>query len=322
MFVGRAEAQLPSAFDRGAVGVSGGSMLFYGDLTDYNILPDLNRFPNSFKRGYRAFLKKKLIGGLGARVGFEKGGLQGEHRNGEGAQLLRFETDVTNVNLSANYELTRIFTDKKKVGERRYYADLNVGIGLLFFRSYSYRSELGGYKNYYGYTEADVDKGGNKKILLGRDDQVMKLSVPVGVDFGYRLNKSLDVTANVSLFNTTTDKLDSFVRDWTARDKFAYFGVGLTYNFNRSEDQYPEKEEEEEDEEEGGSASSSDQEDEVPDVSDIDVSEASADKKGLLQDIFDGDGDKSKEDLLRIKMKLFQIQMKLFQMQYLLKQQE
>jgi hypothetical protein len=292
-------------------------MLFYGDLAGYDVFPDLRHVPNTFRSGYRFFIKKKVIGGLGGRLSFEKGGLQGGHRNGRGAQHLSFRTDVTNLSLSANYELTRILTKEKKVGDRRFFADLNVGIGLLWFRSYSLRSEIGGYKNFYGYTEADVDQGGNKKILLDRDKQLMRLSVPVGVDFGYRLNHNTDLTANVALFNTTTDKLDSFVRDWTARDKFAYFGLGLTYNFNRSEDQYPEKKEEKKEAEATSSSSGGG----GTDISDIDISEASGDKQGLFKKLFQG-SDKSEEDMLRIKMKLFQIQLKLFQMQYLLGQKQ
>jgi hypothetical protein len=165
-----------------------------------------------------------------------------------------------------------------------------------------------------------VDKGGNKKILLDRDDQLLRMSVPVGLDLGYRINENTDITANICLFNTTTDKLDSFVRDWSARDKFAYFGVGLTYNFNRSEDQYPEKKEEEKKKEKQASAEKEEQESST-DISEIDISEASADEQGLFKKLFKG-SDKSDEDLLRIKMKLFQIQMKLFQMQYLLGQEK
>ncbi len=293
-------------------------MLFYGDLAGYDVLPDLRAFPNTFRTGYRVFVKRKFLGGLGGRLSFEKGGLEGGHRNGAGAQHLSFRTDVTNLNLSVNYELTRILTDKKKVGDRRYYMDLNVGIGMLWFRSYSIRSEIGGYKNYYGYTEADVDKGGNKKVLLDRADQLLRLSVPVGVDFGFRLNHNTDITANVALFNTTTDKLDSFVRDWTARDKFGYFGLGVTYNFNRSEDQYPEQKKKEE---KSSEQASKREKKESTDISEIDISEASADKKGLFKKLFQGSS-KDDEDLLRIKLKLFQIQMKLFQMQYLLGQQK
>ncbi len=296
-------------------------MLFYGDLAGYNVMPEVNRFPKAFHSGYRIFIKRKIIGGLGGRLSFEKGGLRGGHRNGRGAQFLKFRTDVTNINLSANYELTRILTETKKVEDRKYYAELNVGIGMLWFRSYSLRRDIGGYKEFYGYTEADVDKGGNKKILLDRDDQLLRMSVPVGLDLGYRINHNMDINANICLFNTTTDKLDSFVRDWSARDKFAYFGIGLTYNFNRSEDQYPEKKEEEEKAKKEEEQASAQEKEKSTDISDIDISEASADKQGLFKKLFKG-SDQSDEDLLRIKMKLFQIQMKLFQMQYLLGQQE
>ena len=76
---------LPAAFNKGAVGVSGGSMLFYGDLAGYYVLPRLSEFDNTFKTGYRVFIKRKVKWGLGGRLGFTKGKLQGGHRNGRGA---------------------------------------------------------------------------------------------------------------------------------------------------------------------------------------------------------------------------------------------
>lgn len=298
-----------SFFDRSALGVSGGSMLFYGDLTGYNVLPEFQNFSSSFGSGYRGFFKRKLAGGFGLRLGFEKGKLQGGHRNGRGAQHLSFRTDLMNFNLSANYELTRILAADKDIGDRKFYADLNVGVGLLLFRSYSYWSELGGIEQAYGYSLAD-GREENNELLLDKEERIMKLSIPVGVDLGYRVNHNTDITANICLFNTTTDKLDTFIRDWTARDKFGYFGLGVTYNFNRSEDQYPDNA--------TAQAGNGSGNPEDIDVSDIDISEASGGKKGIFSDVFSGDA--SEEELLQTKLRLFQLQLQLFQMHYLLEE--
>ena len=103
---------------------------------------------------------------------------------------------------------------------------------------------------------------------------------------------------------TFTDRLDAFSRDWTAKDKYEYIGVGITYNFNRSKEDEPKKREKKEDTKEANA--------------DTSTNVKSDDSNHKL---FSGKkkSNKGEEDeLLNIRLKLFETQLKLFEMQYLL----
>ena len=94
--------------------------------------------------------------------------------------------------------------------------------------------------------------------------------------------------------------MDAWDRDWTAKDKYNYIGIGVTYNFNRSHEDSPKKKAKEE-----VKNDAFDDEASVP---------AAKTKKGL----FSKKKKKEEDDLLKLRLKLFETQLKLFEMQYLM----
>ena len=59
-----------------------------------------------------------------------------------------------------------------------------------------------------------------------------ELVIPIGFRFDYKINKSLSVNLDASIRNVNTDKLDAYVDYHSAKDKYEYIAIGLTYKFD------------------------------------------------------------------------------------------
>src|SRR5690606_33093743 len=117
------------------------------------------------------------------------------------------------------------------------------------------------------------------------------------------------------LNNLSTDRLDTWDRDFSAQDKYSYFGVGLRYNFNREKSQYPKKKIKEvkvhKADDEKWKLFGSKKENVEPNAVKLDEPIASR-KSGKI------DQSRESEELEQVKLKMFELQLKLFEMQYLL----
>ena len=233
---GEEDKMLPTFFDGFSIGGSFGAGIFYGDLANYYVFPKVEDFGRTFRSVYRGYVQRDIEWGLGARIQFEKGSLKGGKTPGLQAAPVDFRTDFFNISLSAYYDVASLILRKGK--PRHYYFDLFVGVGWMGFRSFSFWEETQATKDYVGYVEVERTEGVSQKGLLEKDKLVKAWNMPIGVKFGYQLNHKFDITAEISQVNTFTDELDTWVRDWTARDKYGFYGIGITYNFNRKKDDF------------------------------------------------------------------------------------
>lgn len=293
------------------ISAGGGASWMLGDLVDYYSIPNPTNWNKNMNGSFRVGIGKWLMDDLGFRLKYQYGQLGGGRQPGPQSEHVTFETQFHDLNLDLKYSLIGLFSDKDLM-QRKWYVDLELGVGILFYRSFSIWTRTNGIKDYVGYEERPESLHLAQKNLLEKDDMEYTMTMPVGFNFGYRLNHKTDINVEGTVTNTFTDDLDTWHRGWTALDKYAYFGVGLTYNFNRTEDQYPPKRKK--NKKDGSDGASSAAATGVPagvDVSDINSggkgSGSKRSRRGSRED-----------DMLEIQLKMYELQLKLFEMQYLL----
>lgn len=305
---------LGAFFDGFSVGASAGVGLFHGSLADYDIFAPMDDFSKYYKFGWRVYVQREIKWGLSAKLGFEKGKLAGGRLPGKQSIPVDFESIYNTINLSATYDILDAFTKKDGLKNHKFYLNAEIGIGITFFRSVSYwRAEDGRPRDFVGYTVTDDNPPTQRYTLDAKTKPAIAFNVPVGFTFGYRLNYKTDVTFSYTLNNLSTQRLDTWDRDYASQDKYSYFGLGMRYNFNRSKSDYPKKKvkeaKDETDKKWGLFGSKKD------DVQPKDVA-----VKTPIESRQSGKIDPAMEDkeLDDVKMKMFELQLKLFEMQYLL----
>jgi hypothetical protein len=312
------DQQLIAFFNGFSVGASAGLALFHGSMADYDIFAPFEDFDTYYKFGWRVYAEKKFDFGLGAKLEFEKGSLGGGRLIGKESLPLDFESEYNTVNIKATYDiLNQLFGKGNDLDDYKFYLNAEIGIGLTFFRAIStwrpVGTQQGEIRDYVGYTVVDENPPTQRYALEDKDSPAIALNIPVGFTAGYRINHKTDVTFSYVLNNLATDRLDAWDRDFSANDKYSYFGVGLRYNFNRTKDQYPKKKEknEKEPKDKKWSLFGSKKDDVEPNEVSLPGPIESRQSNPITPD-------QSDEQLNDIKMKMFELQLKLFEMQYLL----
>lgn len=312
------DQQLIAFFNGFSVGASAGLALFHGSLADYDIFAPFDDFGTYYKFGWRVYAEKKFDFGLGAKLEFEKGTLGGGRLIGKESLPLDFESEYNTVNLKASFDLlNQLFGKGKDLDDHKFFINAEIGLGLTFFRAIStwrpVGTQQGEVRAAVGYTYIDDNPSTQRYRLDQKDKPALALNIPVGFTAGYRVNHKTDLTLSYTLNNLATDRLDSWDRDFSANDKYSYFGVGLRYNFNRTKDQYPKKKKKEEKEpkDKKWSLFGSKKDDVQPNEVSLPGPIESRQSNPIVPEQTD-------EQLNDIKMKMFELQLKLFEMQYLL----
>lgn len=293
-----ADKNFGKIFDGASVSFSLGTNNYFGDIADYSIFPRPNQMKESFTPGFKLSIAREIKWGLGAELNYQKGSLIGTRKTGKNSSIKSFENNFYNISLQVNYDLGSILFKKKKDTRLKLYGKL--GIGYMFYRTQLYDTKTLNTKDFEGYIESENTLGTAQKTLSDKTPIAKTLTIPYGITATYKINHKIDIHFDFTQMSTFTDRLDAFDRSWTAKDKYNYMGIGLTYNFNRSLEDAPKKREKKEKVE-----------------NDEETSNTTTKKKGLF-------GNKKKkvkdDELLNIRLKLFETQLKLFEMQYLLGQ--
>lgn len=303
-------------FDGFSVGASAGLGLFHGSLADYDIFAPMDEFDKYYKFAWRVNVERDIIWGLGAKLSFEKGKLAGGRLPGKQSLPVDFESIYNTIGLSARYDILNALTKKDGLENHKFFLNAEIGIGISLYRSLSYwRAEDGRVRDYVGYTVTDDNPPTQRYTADKKTAPAMAFNVPVGFTFGYRANYKTDITFSYTLNNLSTDRLDTWDRDFSAQDKYSYFGLGLRYNFNRDDSQYPAKKIKEEkvkkSSDEKWNLFGSKKEDVQPNT--INLQEPIESRKsGKI------DQTQQSDELEQVKLKMFELQLKLFEMQYLL----
>lgn len=306
-------------FNGFSIGGSAGAALFHGDLADYNTFAPFENYSTYYKFGWRVYASKEIKYGLKATLLFESGKLGGGRITGLQSPQINFRSEYRTLAAMASLDVLGELFRKDTGKPSKTFLDVEVGIGVTFFRSLSFwTGQDERIRDFVGYTVTDINPPTQRYTAATKTKPAAALNIPVGFTFGYRLNYKTDITASYTLNNLMTDRLDTWDRDWTASDKYSYFGLGLRYNFNRNKDDYPKKKKKEEKLKAPGETSDakwklfgSGKEDVKP--KDVTLSGPIESRKS--NKIVPAEQNKDMEE---IRMKMFELQLKLFEMQYLI----
>lgn len=279
-----------------SIGAGVGLMVPYGDLAPYKVFPKMAQRKTHFHTGYNVYLERDIKWGLGARAQFQKGQLKSERQTdiAQVGPLFASKVQFHNYSLQIRFDITDVLFKSNEY--RKFYVSGFAGAGIMYYRSYTFikNRESRWVYQAYGY---ETDKTPERIALTGKAKMQTNLYIPVTFRFGYRYNYKTDLYFEMSLNNTTTDQFDGFDRSsFTAKDKYGFFGIGMTYNFGRSEEDLPKKEEDKG--EEGG----------IGEIDDVKV----AKRRGIL-----GIGRKKSGEKMDLKLRMFDNQLRLLEMQYL-----
>lgn len=321
---GDSSANSMKFLDGFSVGASAGVGLFHGDLADYRHLAPLSDFSTHYRFAWRAFVQRDIKWGLGAQIHFEAGELGGGRIQGKQSPRINFRSEYRTLALVGTFDVLGELFRKDKEKQYKTYLIAEAGIGLTWFRAYTtWTGDDERVRDFVGYFVTDENPPTQRYVLDGRDSPKMALNIPVGFTFGYRLNYKTDVTFSYMLNNVMTDELDAKSLDWTANDKYSYYGVGLRYNFNRSPDEYPAKKPRKNKNKQSAADDSATDKDKKWRLFGSAKEDVKPKEVSIKEPIESRLGNKvdpavQNEELEAVRMKMFELQLKLFEMQYLL----
>lgn len=299
-------------FDGASISISAGINTYLGDLADYNLFPRSDQFKDYTSTAFKFSIARDIKWGLGAKLNYQSGKLEGTRKTGKNSSTVSFENSFFDISLQPQFLLSDILFKKNETRRFKIYAQ--VGIGYMFYRTRLYDSKTLNTKDFEGFIETEETEDLAQKTLSDKTPKATTLTIPYGLSVVYKLSHKIDLHLDVTQSSTTTDRLDAFDRSWTAKDKYDYIGIGLTYNFNRTSDDAPKKRSKKNEIKkfEDDSANNSSNNGNTTSM----LNQPQNRKRGL----FGNRNRKSNNDdpLLNVRLKLFETQLKLFEMQYLL----
>ena len=215
-------------FNTWSVTLSGGSMLFYGDLRQFDFYPiskknstdwyDLKKGLSERDKGFSLSATKQITSIFGIQGMIETGGLQGVKIKADE----HFKTSFITYGLNLKVDFLPIFNPNIKDHKINVYCLL--GFGLIDFKSLQTSISTGDTIHSYGYGQY-----GQKK------KRTTEVYIPLGLGVKYKINKKFDVGLESTIYNVNTDKLDAHKKVGTAKDKYGYTAITLTYKIGKKD---------------------------------------------------------------------------------------
>ncbi len=212
-----------------SVSASFGSMLFYGDLRQFDFYPSSN---NNIQEWYKVnndnITERKWGGSFSVNKQITPIlGLQGQFLMGKISGIKNksnkyFEANIYEYGINATISLSNLLVRNIKNKKINVYA--LAGIGLVDFRTYKRELDTDKFLQDYGY-----DEDGETKTKM-----TTETVIPIGCGIKYKINNKLDIGIEATLRNVYTDKLDADVKANTAKDKYGYTSIGITYKFGKN----------------------------------------------------------------------------------------
>ncbi len=222
--------------DNVSVNANFGSLLFYGDIKQYDYYP-VAKFDNERSWGGGLSLTKTFNSYVGLQGQYIVGGLKGTKRN----LASHFTANISEYSLSAVVNLSNVLFPEVKDRKLTFYG--YGGIGIVSFRSQLLA--LGTDKFIAGYGYSDTDEKVKKTVENNDGTYYNKKKTnetvfPLALGLKYRINGKISVTLESSLRSVNTDKLDSYKAIGSAKDKYGYTSLGISYKFITNEAKDPE----------------------------------------------------------------------------------
>lgn len=211
-----------SVYNTWSATLSGGSMLFYGDLRQYDFYPvgksDYPKDISERKLGFGLAVNKQLTPLFGVQGFLQSGELSGFRRSVKAY----FNTSFLAYGVNATLNISNLFNSSKENRKFKFYGF--AGLGYVDFKAKQQRF----------ITDATIHSEGYGEF--GQEDKkTTELVIPVGLGVKYMINKRFDIGLESSLNNVNSDKLDARAVKNTARDKYGYTCLTLTYKIGKNE---------------------------------------------------------------------------------------
>ena len=209
--------------------VSGGSMLFYGDLRQFDFFPMSKHYVKKHYHSIKQnFSERKWGGGLSVTKHFSPAfALQAQFQTGtlEGIKTRQNEYFITVFN---EYGVNGIINFGNLFFPYIPNHKINV-YGLLGYSWIDFKV-----KRWNISTDALIHSQGYN--APGQEHKrTTEVCIPIGLGFKYKINKHFDIGLECQLVNVNSDKLDDHVRSLSARDKYGYTSFQFTYKIGRNE---------------------------------------------------------------------------------------
>ncbi len=216
-----------NSFNSYSINVNGGTMIFYGDISDYDWYSTKS---GELKFGYGISVKKSFNHVLGLQGYFLKGNLSAS-RNKEKlpasfSNSVYFNAELLEYGFSAIINFNNLAFPKDAKNRKCYVYGL-IGAGLTSFRTIKKDITTDNILGFYGYSS-----DGSKK------DMTAEAVFPIGLGLKFKISKAIDISIESSVRNLHSDKLDVEESINTSKDKYGYTSIGITYNFGKNDNSY------------------------------------------------------------------------------------
>lgn len=202
--------------------LSGGSMLFYGDIRQYPIYPvGKSPYPEGIserKWGFGLAVTNQLSPIFAVQGQFQCGKLSGFRRQVKAY----FITGFTEYALNGIVNLGDVFYHKLTTLGFSVYGVL--GVGLISFKSL--QKEMISDEEIFSYGYGSYGQ---------RKEKAKAIVIPTGLGAKYKINDKFDVGLEFSMNNVFSDQLDARVVSGSKKDKYGYTCLTLSYNIGKSE---------------------------------------------------------------------------------------
>jgi len=312
---------LGAVFNGASISASAGMNVYFGDLAAYNLFPRPKQFREHVTAAFKASIARDIKWGLGAQFNYQVGSLIGTRKTGRFSTTVSFENDFYDLSFQINYLLNDALFKKNEYNRFKLYA--NVGVGSIWFRSQLYDPNTLDTKDSEGFIEIENTQGVSQKNLSDKTSKARASTIVYGFKLSYKLNYKTDLHLDFTQTAANTDRLDAFGRGFSSRDKYDYIGIGLTFNFNRTEEdapkKKPKKEKTKKDAYDNGSSENNNNNNNGSSANSDNIRRGIFSRKNRARrDRRNGRDGNNEDQLLNIRLKLFETQLKLFEMQYLI----
>jgi len=226
----------PIKYNTWSATVSGGSMLFYGDLRQFDYYPISKQNGKDWYKFTQDLTERKWGFGLAVTKHFSPMfALQAQIQSGKLAGLKvkqdeYFTASIFEYGVNGIFNFGNLFFPHIKNHKVNIYGTL--GYSWVNFKSLDRKISTGDTVHSYGYGmygQGNAPKDKNDKHYT------TEVAIPIGIGFKYKINKHFDIGLDCQLINVNTDKLDAHVRVNTAKDKYGYTSATLTYKIGKNE---------------------------------------------------------------------------------------
>lgn len=209
-----AKGQTYDIRDNWYLGPQVGLVSFFGDLSVHDFDP-LRKLTDESDFGLGFMAGKSINRLMDARINYIYGNMKGSNPGLD----MNFKSKFNEVSFGLTISLSRLI-----LPFRISKIDLIAiaGIGYINYRSIKYKLSNGTYLSSEGYTE--------EKKPIGRASS--SLTIPVGVELSYRINRNWVASGGFSFRLYYQDLLDSQIGSTGINDRYSVASVGLSHIFN------------------------------------------------------------------------------------------